>query len=65
MDVRRSVKIGDLVKRKKNIALKCGYGIVTSLHQGGSNPVHQCATILYPQIGKEYDIAVNLIEVIK
>ena len=58
------MKVGDLVKRKKNIALKCGYGIVTSLYQGGSNPVHQCATILYPQIGEEYDIAVSLIEVI-
>jgi hypothetical protein len=58
------VKVGDLVKRKKNIALKCGHGIVTSLHMAGSNPVHKCASVLYPQIGKEYDIAVSLIEVI-
>jgi hypothetical protein len=58
------MQIGDLVKRKKNIALKCGYGIVTSLHQGGSNPGYQCATILYPQIGKEYSISVSLIEVV-
>ena len=58
------MQVGDLVKRKKSFALKCGYGIVTSLRQGGSNPVHQCATVLYPQIGKEYDIAVSLIGVI-
>ena len=57
------MKVGDLVKRKKNIALKGGYGIVTSLRMAGSNPVHECATVLYPQIG-EYDIAVSLIEVV-
>jgi len=59
------MKIGDLVKRKKKLAVDWhGYGIVTSLHMGGSNPVHECATVLWAQAGGEYDIATSLIEVI-
>jgi hypothetical protein len=58
------VKVGDLVKRKKTNGWKVICGIVVSLQMGGSNPVHECASVLYPETGQQYDIAVSLLEVI-
>jgi hypothetical protein len=72
------VKVGDLVIRKivsedggilRSLAAKkqradLGHGIILSKQMGGSNPVHPCITVLYPKVGKVYDIAESLIEVI-
>jgi len=65
------MKIGDLVIRKvgKNMSAmlgrqKLGLGIVLSLQPGGSNPVHLCATVFYPDVDRIWDIAVSLIELI-
>jgi hypothetical protein len=43
---------------------RCGFGIVLSKQMGGSNPVHPCITVLYPKIGKAYDVAESLMEVV-
>ena len=40
-----------------------GFGIVMGCRVGG-RPRHVIATVLYPEVGKEYDIAVSLIEVV-
>ena len=72
------MKVGDLVIRKivsedggilRSLAAKkqradLGHGIILSKQMGGSNPVHPCITVLYPKVGKVYDIAESLIEVI-
>ena len=65
------MKVGDLVIRKvgKDMSAmigrqKIGIGIVLSLQPGGNNPVHPCATVWYPEVGKTWDIAVSLIELI-
>ena len=65
------MKIGDLVIRKEGkdmstmiMRQKVGIGIVLSLQPGGSNPVHPCATVFYPDAGKTWDIAVSLIELV-
>ncbi len=58
------MKVGDLVRRKKDNGWKVRYGIVVSLQMGGSNPRHPCATVLYPEIAQQYDIAVSLLEVV-
>jgi hypothetical protein len=46
------------------IRQKMGLGIILSKQLGGSNPVHPCITVLYPRVGKMYDIAESLMEVI-
>jgi hypothetical protein len=65
------MKVGDLVIRKKGkdmssmiMRQKLGLGIVLSLQPGGRNPVHPCATVYYPTVGKTWDIAVSLVEVV-
>jgi hypothetical protein len=65
------MKVGDLVIRKKGKDLSSriarehlGYGIITSKQMGGRNPVHPCITVIYPSIGKRFDIAESLVEVI-
>ena len=72
------MKIGDLVIRKivsedggilRSLAAKknreeLGHGIILSKQMGGSNPVHPCITVLYSKIGRVYDIAESLVEVI-
>ena len=65
------MKIGDLVIRKEGkdmssmiMRQKMGPGIIISQQPGGSNPVHPCVTVLYTRIGKVYDIAESLVEVI-
>jgi hypothetical protein len=72
------MKVGDLVTRKLEAcellgpgsalaqeALDLiGFGIILSKQPGGSNPVHPCITVLYPKVGKTYDIAESLVEVI-
>ena len=65
------MKVGDLVIRKvgKDMSAmigrqKFGLGIVLSLQPGGSNPVHSCATVFYPDVSKTWDIAVSLIELV-
>lgn len=40
------------------------YGIILSKQMAGSNPVHPCITVLYPRVGKTYDIAESLMEAI-
>jgi len=70
------VKVGDLVIR---IIPKCGtgrlagalkqrrqlgIGFIISKQEGGKNPPHPCITVLYPSIGRSYDIAESLMEVI-
>ena len=58
------MKVGDLVQRKKNSAFPDDkIGIVLSLQSSGY-PVHLCVTVLYPSLGKIYDIAASRIEVI-
>jgi len=65
------MKVGDLVIRKKGkdmssmiMRQKMGLGIILSKQPGGSNPVHPCITVLYPKVGKSYDIAESLVEVV-
>ena len=73
------MKVGDIVKRhlpRHNAAstwekiaaerqLKhLGLGLVLSKQMGGSNPVHPCITVYYPRVGKMYDIAESLMEVV-
>ena len=65
------MRVGDLVIRKKGkdmssmiMRQKFSLGIVLSLQPGGRNPVHPCATVYYPAVGKTWDIAVSLIEVV-
>jgi hypothetical protein len=70
------MKVGDLVIRKigKDWSLSdttakrqrdaLGHGIILSKQMAGSNPVHPCITVLYPKVGKAYDIAESLMEVI-
>ena len=64
------MKVGDLVLRKKGKDMSSkimrhefGYGIILSKQMAG-NPTHPCITVLYPKIGKEWDIAESLVEVI-
>jgi hypothetical protein len=40
-----------------------GYGIIVSKQMAG-DPAHPCITVLYPRVGKEWDIAESLMEVI-
>ena len=65
------MKVGDLVIRREKkdmssmiMRQKMGVGIVLSLQPGGRNPVHPCATVFYPEVGKTYDIAVSLMELV-
>jgi len=65
------VKVGDLVIRKKGKDMSSmimhhefGPGIILSKQMGGSNPVHPCITVYYPNMGKTWDIAESLVEVI-
>ena len=70
------MKVGDLVIRKvsdKSGDLKqgaieqmdrCGHGIILSKQMGGMNPSHPCITVYYPKLGKIYDVAECLMEVI-
>lgn len=70
------MKVGDLVIRKipeqgtarRAPALiqrrKLGHGIILTKQMAGCNPVHPCITVYYPQVGKIYDIAESLMEVI-
>jgi hypothetical protein len=57
------MQVGDLVVRKNQLGDK-EFGIVLSKQMGGSNPVHPCVTVFYPRIGKTYDMAEALMEVI-
>ncbi len=43
---------------------RLGYGIILTKQTGGKNPPHPCITVYYPKVGKIYDIAENLMEVI-
>ena len=70
------MKVGDLVIRKvsdshgqiKQGAIEqmdsCGNGIILSKQMGGMNPSHPCITVYYPKLGKIYDVAECLMEVI-
>ena len=71
------MKVGDLVIRKINMQSRTGLhiaalrqrerlgpGIVLSKQRGGSSPCHPCITVFYAKIGKTYDIAESLMEVI-
>ena len=72
------MKIGDLVIRKivsedggilRSLAAKknreeLGLGIILSKQMAGSDPVHPCITVLYPNLGRVYDIAESLMEAI-
>ena len=71
------MKVGDLVIRKvladRNGELsaigqrqldRCGHGIILSKQMGGMNPRHPCITVYYPKLGKIYDVAECLMEVI-
>ena len=64
------MKVGDLVRRKKGkdmsstiMRAEFGYGIIVSKQMAG-DPAHPCITVLYPRVGKEWDIAESLMEVI-
>lgn len=56
------MKVGDLVIRKKQLGSK-EFGIVLSKQMAG-RPAHPCVTVLYPRIGKSYDMAEVLMEVV-
>jgi len=69
-------KAGDLVIRKVDLdhtqlrlrsaveqRNRLGHGIVLSTYTGG-NPAHTCLEVFYPKVGKIYDIAESLMEVI-
>jgi len=61
------MKVGDLVIRKKSkdyLTVTLGLGIILSKQLGGSNPVHPCITVYYPEMGRTWDIAESLMEVI-
>ena len=70
------MKVGDLVIRKipergtarRAPALKqrreLGHRLILSKQMAGSNPVHPCITVFYPKLGKTWDIAEALMEVI-
>lgn len=70
------MKVGDLVIRKIPIqgtgrrapALRqrreMGLGLILSKQMAGSNPVHPCVSVFYFDIGKAYDIAESLMEVV-
>ena len=72
------MKVGDLVIRKipsedsgilRSLAAKKnrehhGLGIILSKQMAGSGPVHPCITVLYPKLGRVYDIAESLMEAI-
>ena len=70
------MKVGDLVIRKvadrhgqiNQGAIeqmdRCGNGIILSKQMGGMNPRHPCITVYYPKLGKIYDVAECLMEVI-
>ena len=69
-------KVGDLVIRKnpdpddgsmtahaaREQRGRLGFGIVMSKQIAG-NPAHICLSVLYPKVGKAYDIAASLMEV--
>lgn len=64
-------RVGDLVQRKTPLepyrhsvdTSTNGLGIVLGCKMAGQ-PAHVVATVLYPEVGKEHDIAVSLIEVV-
>ena len=74
------MKVGDLVIRKiptdrslhhssaiidaKRQRQELGCGIIISKQMGGINPSHPCLTVLYPKVGKQWDIAECLMEVV-
>jgi hypothetical protein len=65
------MKVGDLIIRKKGKDLSSliarehlGYGIILSKQMAGRNPVHPCITVIYPSVGRVYDIAESLVEVV-
>lgn len=69
-----NMQIGDLVIRKpapedwKNqLATRqreeLGHGIILAKQMSG-NPAHPCITVFYPKVGKVYDIAESLMEII-
>ena len=71
------MKVGDLVIRSPDAEFsdmriqyakrknkEMGPGLVLSKQLGGMNPTHMCLTVYYPKIGKTYDIAEKLMEVI-
>ena len=70
------MKKGDLVIRKINSQLgdaaylaamkqreNLGHGLVLSVQWAGA-PQHRCATVWYPKVGRSWDIACSLMEVI-
>ena len=67
------MKVGDLVIRRVDVPgwkgarlqrQQLGHGIILKKSMGGSNPVHPVITVIYPKVGKIYDIAESLVEVI-
>ena len=69
------MQVGDLVIRKipergsARLApaleqrSKLGHGVILSKQMAG-NPSHPCITVYYPKVGKMYDIAESLMEVL-
>ena len=42
---------------------RLGFGVIISKYRAGA-PEHDCISVYYPKIGKIYDIAESLVEVI-
>ena len=69
------MKVGDLVKRKtggcpewkwvvaREQRQELGIGVVLSKQMGGK-PEHSCLTVYYSKVGKSWDIAESLMEVV-
>ena len=69
------MKVGDLVIRKirdvSGLRLKAamnqqellGFGVILSKQMAG-HPKHPCISVYYPKVGKIYDIAESLVEVV-
>lgn len=70
------MNVGDLVIRKiplrgtgrQGPALRqrreMGHGLILAKAMVGSNPVHPCISVFYFSVGKTYDIAESLMEVV-
>ena len=69
------MQVGDLVIRrilhvpewKAEVAINqrelLGHGVVTAKHMAGE-PKHPCVTVYYPKVGRTYNIAEGLLEVL-
>jgi len=56
---RGSARLAPALRQRREL----GHGIILSKQMAG-NPSHPCITVYYPKVGRMYDIAESLMEVI-